>query len=441
MRIYQGQDEHSQPRADMFLPVWLLILGILLAIVSAALIGVGLFFLFIWGADPQSTLLPWFGAAACVILAVFAVLCWRNQKIHMIDNDSFEYITFSGKKHVFLFDDITRIRQNTDSLTIFVGKHKVHVEFIAIFTERLAKRIGTREARLLAAEQGISFTPVAKMHQGQDGAVYGDCLFRFDADGSARVYDATALEHGTGFDFELPLLAEFHLSLNDPVVPHFNAVVFGNEYYEEGDEFPLLYANLYNNYASAEDRREGTCCVYRIVRQGNDFSMTLLQIIRIGFTDDLIWRSEVKDVRPYGNFVIDREKSVLYAFTMRDGDNTTRYFAFNLPRIGDGSADDAYGVPVVTLRKEDILYYFDTDYHLYIQGACCHGGLIFSSEGFNETIPPALRVINPQRRLEIRHVDLVELGLPCEAEWIDFYHDKCYYSDSDGRIYHVKLGV
>lgn len=280
---------------------------------------------------------------------------------------------------------------------------------------------------------------IGKMAYGaQDGAVWGDYVFRFNADGQCRVFDARPLDTATESEpADLPQLASFAVHPAEPLVPHFNAVVFGTEYYAEGDEFPLLYANIYNNYAKEADRLEGTCCVYRLLREGMQFSMTLVQVLRIGFTKDPLWISagEKPDVRPYGNFVIDRDKGLLHVFTMRDAEHVTRYFTFRLPALSDGTLSETWGVPVVTLGKEDILKWFDTDYHLYIQGACCHGGLVYSSEGFNRDVPPSLRVIDPAAGVQLHAVNLVDLGYDVEAEWIDFRNGICYYSDAHGTIF------
>ena len=282
----------------------------------------------------------------------------------------------------------------------------------------------------------MKITPISEMDMhAQDGAICGDYLFRFDAKGLCRVYDARGLASGAE---TLTRIAECSIHSADPLVPHFNAVCFGAEYFAEGDEFPLMYANLYNNYAKEENRREGICCVYRVQRTDAEFSFTLVQLIRIGFTDDPLWRSaDGKDVRPYGNFVVDTEKKLLHVFTMRDADHTARYFTFRLPTQADCVPDREFGIPSVTLTKEDILSYFDTEYHLYIQGACCHNGLIYSSEGFNERRPPALRVIDPAEKKQIRHMHLPDYGYTVEAEWIDFYEGKCFYSDVHGKIFLV----
>lgn len=275
---------------------------------------------------------------------------------------------------------------------------------------------------------------------GQDGAFYGNYLFRFNAKGLCRVWDATKLDEYTDTPVALPQIGEFSLPENSLVIPHFNAVVFGTEFYAEGDEFPLLYANVYNNYAKAEDRREGMCCVYRLQRSGTAFAMTLVQIIQIGFVrDSKLWISggEVTDVRPYGNFVIDTDQNRLVVFTMRDGDHTARYFTFALPKLSDGTFSQKFGVNIVTLKFEDIIDYFDTEYHLYIQGACCHDGKVYSSEGFNEKRPTALRVISLTERKQLHHTNLVEMGYPTEAEFMDFRNGICYYGDAAGNYYRV----
>ena len=282
---------------------------------------------------------------------------------------------------------------------------------------------------------------VATSVGGQDGAFWGDYLFRFEADRRGVVQDARPLDTAGEEMVALPKIAELCFSEQDPVIPHCNAVVFGTEYFAPDDEFPLMYSNIYNNYSSAEDRREGMCCVYRLQKNGNEFSLTLVQIIQIGFKDDPLWISggETKDIRPYGNFVIDRENNLLHAFTMRDAERKSRYFSFDLPKLADGEWNETYGVKFVTLTKDDVKEWFDTDYHNFIQGACCYEGKVYSSEGFtNDAVnAPALRVIDPAKKEQVHHVNLFEIGYPVEAEFVDFRNGNCYYSDAAGNIFRV----
>lgn len=274
---------------------------------------------------------------------------------------------------------------------------------------------------------------LAKIIGGQDGAIYKNYLFRFSSKGGCTVYDMTAL------DGEPEPISEFKLDKIDLIVPHSNSVTFGNEFFAPGDEFPLLYSNVYNNYAKNEDKRVGICCVYRLTREGNAFSTKLVQLIRIGFTDDrALWRSsgEVEDKRPYGNFVVDNDKNLIWAFVMRDGAMQTRYFAFDLPKLADGEIG-ASGVHEVTLTADMIKEYFDAPYHNYVQGAVCREGKIYSVEGFGEKIHPALRIIDTVEKRQILHFDFFDAGYTDEAELIDFYGDRCIYGDHIGDLFEL----
>ena len=223
----------------------------------------------------------------------------------------------------------------------------------------------------------MKFKQIAVMASGQDGAIFGNLLFRFNTKGYGNVYDLSSMDTAAE-PTELAPLTTFRLDRAEELVPHSNAVMFGTEYAEEGDEFPLLYSNVYNNYKKSEDRREGQCCVYRLERAGESFKTTLVQLIEIGFTKDSeLWCSaDVEDVRPYGNFTIDRERGLYWAFVMRDGTQSTRYFSFRLPKLADGVWDESLGLRRVVLTPSEILSQFDCPYHDYVQGACCHRGKI-----------------------------------------------------------------
>ena len=284
---------------------------------------------------------------------------------------------------------------------------------------------------------------IAKICGSQDGAIFNNFLFRFGTRGECHVYDMNEIEKATD-PFNASAIASFPLDKAELIVPHSNAVCFGNEFYASDDEFPLLYSNIYNNYANTENPLAGVCCVYRLQRSSNGFKSTLVQIIEIGFTDSTeLWRSRLEpaDVRPYGNFTIDPETSTLYAFTMRDAASSTRYFAFDLPKLSDGVFSERYGVKKVTLDIHDIKDQFDVEYHHYVQGACTHKGKIYSVEGFtnNEKNPPALRIINTKTKQQELCVMFADLGMSIEAEMIDFKNDVCYYSDVKGNLYIIEF--
>lgn len=284
----------------------------------------------------------------------------------------------------------------------------------------------------------IKFNHIATIRGGQDGAIWGDFLFRFGSKGQCAVYDLRGLSRENAQP-----VAAFTLDKANKLVPHSNTVFFGTEYAQPGDEFPLLYSNIYNNYAQYPDRMEGICCVYRLWREGGTFKTKLMQLVEVGFVDDhTLWRSEsVSDVRPYGNFIIDRQRGLYYAFTMRDEAAATRYFAFRLPGLDAGERDPVYGVNRVVLREEDILTQFDCPYHHYVQGACCHDGKIYSLEGFTDDPkdPPVLRIIDTDRQCQETLVRMGDYGLTIEPELIDFAGDTCWYCDNSGNLYVLKF--
>lgn len=283
---------------------------------------------------------------------------------------------------------------------------------------------------------------VAKIGGGQDGAIFGQELFRFDERANCRVYNISDI-NGKSIE-ELTPTARFTLDRAENIMPHGNAVTFGTERYLPNDEFPLLYTNIYNNYSSADDKMIGVCCVYRIMRTGGGFDTELVQIIKIGFTcDAALWRAypERDGVRPYGNFTVDRDANALYVFVMRSEELGTAYFKFPLPRARDGVTDTRHGVKTVVLNREDISDMFTCPYHRYIQGATVYSGKLYSTEGFsNDTVNrPAIRIIDLKDKKQDCYIDLTEYGYFEEPEMIDFYGGVCCYSDVYGRFYKLSF--
>ncbi len=279
----------------------------------------------------------------------------------------------------------------------------------------------------------ISYKHIFDGCVGQDGAIYGDMLFRFETDGSCSVYSMKTQQK----------VSAFVLDKVELLKPHSNAVTFGKTGYADEDEYPLLYTNIYNNCAGETDRLEGTVCVYRLMREGLKFTSQLVQVIRIGFTEDLkLWKSlpDNGDVRSYGNLTADPIKNKLYAFVMRDAEKVTRYFEFDMPSLDAGEYSERYGVNVVSLRADEINKMFDAPYSNYLQGACAYDGLVFSVEGFNvktaeDANKPRMQVIDMAAGKQIADIDLFAAGLNIEPELVDFEGDTLYYMDASGAMY------
>ena len=129
----------DEPRADMFLPLWLLAFAIVMLVAGVA---VGVY------AAVELSVGAVVGAVVCLGLGIMALLCWKNQSIVVLSDESFEYSTFLGNKKEYRFQDITDLKQNNDSMTLFVGNEKVHIESCALLTDRLIELINAQLEKL-----------------------------------------------------------------------------------------------------------------------------------------------------------------------------------------------------------------------------------------------------------------------------------------------------
>jgi len=131
-KLFGMMPQDDQPRADMFLPDRLLAIALVFLAGGAICTIIAVFEFAIW-------------AIVCavlgIVLGVFAVLCWKNQSIRIISNDQFTYTTMFGNTYTYSFSDIQGLRRNQDSMTLFVAGKKVHMESMAIISDRLIERI------------------------------------------------------------------------------------------------------------------------------------------------------------------------------------------------------------------------------------------------------------------------------------------------------------
>ena len=122
----------EQKKADMYLPVKLLAMSLVMAVLGLALAVFAVLNLHFWAG---------LGALACIGLGIAAFVCWKNQKIFIVSEEVFIYRTFLGKDHEYRFSQIQRAVQNTDSITLILDTGKVHIESMAILSDRLIQRI------------------------------------------------------------------------------------------------------------------------------------------------------------------------------------------------------------------------------------------------------------------------------------------------------------
>jgi len=130
--LFGMQDTGEEPRADMYMPPRLLAMALLFLVGG---IGCGVY------AAIKFALWAVICAVVGVGFGIVALLCWKNQAIHIISDSRFTYTTMFGNTYTYRFSDIQGLRRNQDSMTLFVAGKKVHIESMAILTPRLVEKI------------------------------------------------------------------------------------------------------------------------------------------------------------------------------------------------------------------------------------------------------------------------------------------------------------
>lgn len=246
---------------------------------------------------------------------------------------------------------------------------------------------------------------------GQDSAIASDGhIMTFTNNGYYQVIDISGQQ----------LKAQTALDQQATIAPHSNCAFFGTEKYDEDDLYPLVYTNAYNTAGLPK----GTFYAYRLK---NDLTTEFLQTIKIGFTEENIWTGGSTNVRPYGNFLMDTDNGKLYAYTMIDNLQVTRFFRFSMPELSDGAT--------VTLQESDVEDYFDVPYFYYIQGGCYYKGKIYASCGFTAD-DCKLYVVD---LTEKKATSIVPLGgFVGEPETVFAYKDELYLS-SGRKLFKMKF--
>ena len=136
----------DEPRADMFLPDRLLAMALVFLAGGIACALIAVFKFAVWAVV---------FAVLGIVFGVCAFLCWKNQSIRIISNEQFTYTTMFGNTYTYSFSEIQGLRRNQDSLTLFVANKKVHIESMAIISDRLIKCINKA---LLLNEKHLAMT-------------------------------------------------------------------------------------------------------------------------------------------------------------------------------------------------------------------------------------------------------------------------------------------
>ncbi len=340
----------------------------------------------------------------------------------------------------FYTEDIIEKYPETKYMKLIFREDPI-ADFTMDAVEKSGVRVYKKGEEFELPEPELKATNIMTMNSCQDGAVCNKKVFLFNNSGNCNVYD---IETKTK-------IGSFTVDKVSILNPHANSVCFGNEFYAEGDKYPLLYVNIYNNYWEGyADKKEGTCCVYRITEKNGVFGSEFVQVIKIGFTDDYgLWNSAEDNgypyYLPYGNFVVDTDKDKLWAFVLRNGEEQTRFFEFDLPKIGDGIYNETYGCNLVTLESTDIIEMFDTEHLVVIQGCCYYGGKILSVSGIGKgsSVLPYLQVIDSENGEIEKNISFGEIGITNEPEMIsvDPMDGTIYYASVDGILRKLEINT
>jgi hypothetical protein len=128
----------EQKKADMYLPAKLLAMFLVMTVLGLGLAVFAVLNVHLWAG---------LGAVACIVLGIGAFMCWKNQKIIMVSDEIFCYRTFLGYEHEYRFSQIQRAVQNQDSITLILDTGKVHIESMAVLSDRLVERIDRELAK------------------------------------------------------------------------------------------------------------------------------------------------------------------------------------------------------------------------------------------------------------------------------------------------------
>ena len=97
----------------------------------------------------------WLGLLQLLMIpiGIIVLLEWKNQGIVMLSGDRFAYTTTFGRTQIYSFSQITQISRGLGGMKLRVGEQKIDIDFDAMVTERLLKRLTERQTELAGKDQ------------------------------------------------------------------------------------------------------------------------------------------------------------------------------------------------------------------------------------------------------------------------------------------------
>lgn len=242
----------------------------------------------------------------------------------------------------------------------------------------------------------------------QGGDAYNGYFFQFQ-DKNANVFI---------FDLEQKQLIQT-ISLPPVNKNHCNNASFSRVYYDNNDEFPLLYVS--NGNISSYNHVQ----VYRITRTDSLFNIDKVQefILPDATKDNYLYATDV---------VIDNYNNSMFVTSKGETNliETGRVCKYNIP--------DPHKEVVFALRESCIIDSFYMPRLKHHQGAMIVGHKIYIAAGVpGWGTPPELVVVDLEQKRIAQRIDLREYGYNIEPEAIFLHKDTIYISSNRSGIHKI----
>lgn len=270
----------------------------------------------------------------------------------------------------------------------------------------------TKTDTVIINKEYVSIQEITKyMNQSSSGSVqgadcYGDYLFQFqDKNAAVYVYNLK----------EKKYLGKVTLTPNNN--NHCNNASFSRIFYQEGDEFPLIYVSgsgsgTYNHVQ-----------VYRISKKESSFNIE--QVQEILFPDsnsdnDLYWT----DIMMHNDYMC-------VSTAASEGDGKITLFKIPNPKKNE-----------VRLTNDDVIDSFHVGKFTHHQGANIKNDILYIFDGV-----PAwgdtnyLRIIDLKNKKDLAKINITEKGFRVEPEGAFFYNGDLFNASNRSGIYKFKLYI
>lgn len=238
--------------------------------------------------------------------------------------------------------------------------------------------------------------------QGAD--CYGDYLFQFvDHNASVMIHDLKEKEH-VG-----------KVVLSSKSQNHCNNVSFSRVFYDEKDEFPLLYVS------GSRDKNHNQVQVYRIKKEASTFHVEQIQEI-------VLPKATSQNGLYWTGVVMDNSNNYMYIYANSDCAQIVKL------QIPDVSQYD------VILSEEDIISQFSLEKFTHQQGATIFLNKMYVLDGV-----PAwgdtnyLRIIDLEKQKNIAKINVTDMGLKAEPEGTFVYKNELFCAANNSRVFKISL--